>query len=88
MNHDKAIVVQLYDLLQEAKQIIPEWFENCRDDADRGGFSGSGRGRSGSRGGKGRGNHGSSDFRKESGGGGYRSQAPPKSHNTSDSNFW
>lgn len=87
MNHDKLIVVQLYDILQEAKQVIPEWFENCRNDADRGGFGGSsGRGgRGGKRGGQSRGGHyDNSDFRKESGGGGYKTQALK----TDNDNFW
>ncbi|KAJ3013935.1 UNVERIFIED_CONTAM: DEAD-box ATP-dependent RNA helicase [Siphonaria sp. JEL0065] len=71
---DRNVVKELYEILVEAKQEIPQFLESFRREMD---FGGSGRGRGGFGGGRGRGRggrFGASDFRKESGGtsGGYQ----------------
>ncbi|KAI9099933.1 P-loop containing nucleoside triphosphate hydrolase protein [Phlyctochytrium arcticum] len=74
LSRDKGVCKELMEILTEAKQDIPEWLESARREAERfgGGFGG---GRGGRRGG-GRGGSrfgGNTDFRKESGSGGFRS---------------
>ncbi|KAI8620221.1 P-loop containing nucleoside triphosphate hydrolase protein [Chytriomyces sp. MP71] len=71
---DRNLVKELHEILTEAKQEIPPFLESFRREMDfgggrggRGGFGGRGRGRGGGR------SFGATDFRKESGGGGYGS---------------
>jgi ATP-dependent RNA helicase DDX3X len=62
MNHDKNILKELYELLAEAKQEIPDWLESCKNRVAFGSRSGS-RGRAS----KGRGGRfGATDTRRES----------------------
>ncbi|KAJ3089779.1 DEAD-box ATP-dependent RNA helicase, partial [Physocladia obscura] len=71
---DKNIVKELYDILSEAKQEIPQFLESFKREMDfggsrgntgsRGGFGGRGRGRGGR-------SFGATDFRKESSGASY-----------------
>lgn len=69
MSQNRGIVKELFEILLEAKQNIPDWLTKCKNEADFGGRQsgrGSGRGnRFGSRGPR----FGATDFRKESGGG-------------------
>ncbi|RKO85199.1 P-loop containing nucleoside triphosphate hydrolase protein, partial [Blyttiomyces helicus] len=67
LQRDRSITGQLLDILTEAKQEVPAWLEQCRREAERGGYSGRGGSRrGGSRGGSSR--FGATDFRKDSGG--------------------
>lgn len=69
MHQDKGIAKELYEILAEAKQAVPEWLENCKNQMEYG----SSYSRGGGRGGRGRGRggrFGASDFRREGGGGG------------------
>ncbi|KAJ3013256.1 DEAD-box ATP-dependent RNA helicase, partial [Thoreauomyces humboldtii] len=73
LNRDRNVVRELLEILQEAHQDIPEWLEQCSNQARSfGGYGGGGRG--GGRGGRGRGGGGSRfggnvDFRKSDAGG-------------------
>jgi ATP-dependent RNA helicase DDX3X len=62
MQHDKGIVKELVEILSEAKQVVPEWLENCKAQVT---FGSGGRGRG--RGGRGRGSSrfGATDFRRD-----------------------
>jgi ATP-dependent RNA helicase DDX3X len=62
MNHDKGVAKELVDILNEAKQAVPDWLDKCRQQAS---FGGRGGGRGG-RGGRGRGaRFGASDYRRD-----------------------
>ncbi|KAI9011235.1 P-loop containing nucleoside triphosphate hydrolase protein [Gaertneriomyces semiglobifer] len=72
LQKDKGVVKELLEILEEAKQDIPDWLESCKKEAERdaayksyGRRGGRGGGRGGSRFG------GNTDFRKEAGGGGF-----------------
>ncbi|KAI9328928.1 P-loop containing nucleoside triphosphate hydrolase protein [Obelidium mucronatum] len=70
-SRDRNVVKELYEILVEAKQEIPQFLESFKREMDFGG--GRGRGGFGGGGGRGRGRggrFGASDFRKESGGSG------------------
>lgn len=88
MHHDRSIVGVLIDILAESKQDIPEWLENCNDEARRSGISrGGGRGgRGGGRGGGGRGggrSQSSTDYRRDGPSQSYKSVPPPQNHSNS-----
>ncbi|KAJ3258776.1 DEAD-box ATP-dependent RNA helicase [Boothiomyces macroporosus] len=62
MHHDKSIVKELYEILSEAKQTIPDWLENCKNQVENQSAFRGGRGRGRARGGR----FGATDFRRES----------------------
>ncbi|KAL2917916.1 DEAD-box ATP-dependent RNA helicase [Polyrhizophydium stewartii] len=69
MKQNRGIVKELVEILHEANQEVPDWLENCRSQADYGGFRGGSRGRGG-RSGRGGPRFGATDFRREQGGSG------------------
>ncbi|KAJ3347549.1 DEAD-box ATP-dependent RNA helicase [Kappamyces sp. JEL0680] len=74
MQSDKGIVKDLFEILAEAKQEIPNWLETCKNQMEFGSSGGFRGGRGGGRGGRGRGGSrfGASDFRRDGGGVGHR----------------
>jgi ATP-dependent RNA helicase DDX3X len=91
MDHDRNILSNLEDLLIEANQVIPEWFEQKKGEASFGGFGGGGRGGGGGGRGRGRGGgrggrFGATDFRREEGGGGYHNNNSNRGGYTHDQN--
>ncbi|KAI8929960.1 P-loop containing nucleoside triphosphate hydrolase protein [Entophlyctis helioformis] len=73
MSQNRGIVKELVEILAEANQDIPQWLEQCRNQAEGGRFGGSGRGGRG----RGRGGRfGATDFRREQGGYNSRSYGP------------